>query len=226
MVGGIFIFFSGLFYFIFIFILYNSLMITAQHVTVVSLIAGTIAIIIGLINIKDFFFYKKGLTLSIPDSKRPELFKKMRNLVKTTSLPAILSGAIVLAITVNFYELLCTLGFPLVFTSELDTYKLGLTGYIYILMYIIVYVIPLLIILLIFVFTLGRMKLSEWGGRKLKLLSGIMIFSFGILFIYNYQLLENFLTPIILLLLSIGLTLVLTFLFKEPENDSQVTDGT
>ena len=53
LVGGIFIFFSGLFYFIFIFILYNSLMITSQHVTAISLIAGTIAIIIGLINIKN-----------------------------------------------------------------------------------------------------------------------------------------------------------------------------
>ena len=200
-------------------------MITSQHVTAVSLIAGTIAIIIGLINIKDFFFYKKGPSLSIPEGKRPEIFNKMRDLVKTTSLPAVLSGVIILSVTVNFYELLCTLGFPLIFTDRLNSYNLGVTGYLYIVIYNIVYVIPLIIILVLFVFTLGRMKVSEWGGRKLKLLSGLMIFSFGVLFIYDYQLLENFATPIILLLLSIGLTLVLSFLFKPIGNKTQGTDN-
>ncbi|MBU0496808.1 MAG: hypothetical protein KKG04_02505, partial [Candidatus Thermoplasmatota archaeon] len=79
LVGGIFIFFSGLFYFLFIFILFNSIMITSQHIAAVSLIAGLIALTIGFINIKDFFFYKSGPSLSIPESKKPMIFKKMRN---------------------------------------------------------------------------------------------------------------------------------------------------
>jgi hypothetical protein len=211
LIGGIFIFFSGLFYFLFIFILFNSLMITAEHIAAISLIAGSIAIIIGLLNIKDFFFFKKGPSLSIPDSKRPEIFKRMRNLVRTTSLPAVLIGTIILAITVNFYELLCTLGFPLIFTTQLNTYDLSSADYyLYIILYNIVYVIPLIFILLLFVFTLGRVKISEWSGRQLKLLSGIMIFSFGFFFIFDYQLLENILTPILLL----GMSVVLTVLFS------------
>ena len=190
-------------------------MITAQHITAVSLIAGSIALIIGFLNIKDFFFFKSGPSLSIPESKRPEIFKKMRNLGKTTSLPAVLIGTIVLAVTVNFYELLCTLGFPLVFSTQLNSYDLSLFEYyFYIVIYNVVYVIPLIIILLIFVFTLDRMKISEWGGRSLKLLSGIMIFSFGVLFIVDYKLLENILTPILLLLLSILITFGLSFGIK------------
>ncbi|MBU0496905.1 MAG: hypothetical protein KKG04_03000, partial [Candidatus Thermoplasmatota archaeon] len=143
-------------------------------------------------------------------------FKKMRNLVKTTYLPAILSGTIVLAITVNFYELLCTLGFPLVFTNQLNTYNLSVSEYyLYILLYNIVYVIPLIIILLVFIFTLGKMKLSEWGGRQLKLISGIMIFSFGLIFIIDYQILENVIVPILLLALSIFLTVTISIFTKK-----------
>jgi len=217
-VGSIFIFFSGFFYFLFMFILVNSLLLTNQHINIISLLAGAFAIIIGIINIKDFFFFKKGISLSIPESKKPEIFKKMRNLVKTSYLPAIIGGTIFLAVTVNFYELLCTLGFPLIFTSRLAFYNLPeIQYYTYIFFYNVVYVIPLIIILLLFVVTLGRKKLTEWEGRKLKLLSGIMIFSFGLLFIINYTLLENFITPILLLGISILATLIISYIWKKYE---------
>jgi hypothetical protein len=215
LVGGIFIFFSGLFYFLFIFVLFNSLLLTSQHITAVSLFAGLIAMIIGIINIKDFFFYKKGVSLSIPESKRPEIFKKMRNLIKTSYLPAIIGGTIFLAVTVNFYELLCTLGFPLIFTNRLIFENVPLfQQYTYIFFYNVIYVIPLIIILLIFTYTLGRKKLTEWEGKQLKLLSGIMIFSFGLLFIIDYQLLENIITPILLLTGSIISTLIIARIWK------------
>lgn len=217
-VGSIFIFFSGFFYFLFMFILVNSLLLTNQHINIISLLAGAFAIIIGIINIKDFFFFKKGISLSIPESKKPEIFKKMRNLVKTSYLPAIIGGTIFLAVTVNFYELLCTLGFPLIFTSRLAFYNLPEIQYFtYIFFYNVVYVIPLIVILLLFVVTLGRKKLTEWEGRKLKLLSGIMIFSFGLLFIINYTLLENFITPILLLGISILATLIISYIWKKYE---------
>ena len=216
LVGSIFIFFSGFFYFLFMFILVNSLLLTNQYINIISLLAGAVALIIGIINIKDFFYFKKGISLSIPESKKPELFKKMRNLVKTSYLPAIIGGTIFLAVTVNFYELLCTLGFPLIFTSRLAFNNLPeIQYYIYIFFYNVVYVIPLMIILFVFVITLGRRKLTEWEGKRLKLLSGIMIFSFGLLFIIDYSLLENFLTPILLLGISILATLIVSHITRE-----------
>ncbi|MCK5261915.1 MAG: hypothetical protein KAJ44_07015 [Thermoplasmatales archaeon] len=216
LVGGIFIFFSGFFYFLFMFILFNSFLLTSEHISTVSLLAGAVALIIGIVNIKDFFFFKKGPSLSIPESKKPEVFKKMRNLVKTSYLPAIIGGTIFLAVTVNFYELLCTLGFPLIFTNRLTSYTLPLLEYyIYIFFYNVVYVIPLMIILLVFVYTLGRRKLTEWQGQKLKLLSGIMIFSFGLLFIIDHTLLENVAAPILLLVVSIISTVVISYVWKK-----------
>ena len=205
LIGGVFIFFSGFLYMLFMFLLFETFILTKAYVTIITVIAGILALSLGVINIKDFFFFKKGASLSIPDEKKPKLYKQIRSLVKNPQLTAALIGTIILAGTVNFYELLCTLGLPLVFTNQLATYDLSsIEYYSYIIFYNIVYVIPLIIIVLIFVITLGKRKLTEWHGQIMKLVTGIMLSSFGIIFLLNYQLLENIITPILLLLFSLG----------------------
>ncbi len=216
LIGGIFIFFSGLLYALFMFILYESFILTQGHVTIINIIAGTVALSLGFFNIKDFFFFKKGASVSIPDDKKPKLYKKMRNLVKHPKLFAIVIGTILLAATINFYELLCTLGFPLIFTRRLESYNLSLVeSATYIFFYNLVYVIPLIIIVLIFVFTLGRRKITEWHGQIMKLASGLMLSSFGIIFLFNYQLLENVVTPIIMLTSSLAATFIISYFWKK-----------
>jgi len=216
LIGGIFIFFSGLFYLMFMFILFNSLILTSSHVNLISILAGLVAVTIGIINIKDFFYFKKGISLNISKDKQNEIFKKMRNLIKTTYVPAIIGGAIFLAVTVNFYELLCTLGFPLIYTTRLTYENLPLIeSSTYIFFYNIIYVMPLIFILCVFIYTLGRRKISEIQGRKLKLLSGIMISIFGVFFIFDYTLLENFLTPISILFFSSILTIIISYMWNK-----------
>lgn len=215
LVGGVFILFSGLFYFVFMFLLFNAFFLTREHVGIITLIAGGLALVLGIINIKDFFWFKKGASLSIPEEKKPGLFKQMRELVKTPQLPLAIMGTVVLATTVNFYELLCTLGLPLVFTQQLALYDLApLDYYLYIFLYNVVYVIPLIVIVLIFVITLGRRKLSEWHGQVLKLMTGIMLSSFGVLFLVDYRILEIVITPIVLLLFSAVATAVIALVWK------------
>jgi len=216
LVGGIFIFFSALFYLLFMFLLFSSLLLTKDHIIIISFIAGIIAILIGFFSIKDFFFFKKGPSLSLSEKKQKETFKNIRKLIKSPSLLAMLGGTIVLAVSVNFFELLCTLGLPLIYTSRLAALNLPVyTYYTYIFFYNVVYVIPLIIILLVFTFTLGKMKLTEWQGRILKLFPGLVIVTFGIFFIVDYQALEN----LTLLLAMVGLdaliTIILAFLWKK-----------
>ena len=217
LIGGIFIFFSGFLYIIFMFVLLATF--TVLQTFLLSLIVGLITLSLGLLNIKDFFFFKKGASVSIPEKKKPELFKQMRNLVKTPHLSTAIIGTIILAATVNFYELLCSLGLPLVYVNRLTSYNLSTSEYyMYILFYNIIYVIPLIVILLIFIFTLGHRKLSEWHGRILKLFSGIMLASFGALFLIDYTILENIATPLILLLFALLMTLMISSLWKKFHN--------
>ncbi len=208
-VGSIFIFFSGLFYALFMLLLFNSFFFTKLYINITSIIVGIVACIIGILNIKDFVYFKQGFSLGIPENQRDLTFKRMRKLVKSPSLIVMLGGTIFIAISVNFFELLCTFGFPLYFTNRLAIENLPtLTYYSYIFLYTVVYVIPLFVILIASVFSLGVKKLTEWQGRILKLFPGIFLFSFGILMIIDYQLLQG--NNLFLLLLLIGFDIFIT----------------
>lgn len=216
LIGSIFIFFSGLLYFIFMFVMFNVFLLTQEHMIIVTIVAGVIALTLGVINIKDFFFFKKGASLSIPEDKKPGIYRQMRKLVKNPKITAVIIGTVALAGTVNFYELLCTLGLPLVFTRNLASYNLSTAEYYtYIFFYNVIYVVPLIIIVLIFVLTLGKRKLTEWHGQMMKLVTGIMLSSFGAIFLINYQLLANIITPILLLVFSLLTTAVVSSIWKK-----------
>lgn len=215
LIGGVFVFFSGCIYFLFMATWLNLYFIIG-HLSAVTYIAGFLALIISLINIKDYFFFKKGLSLSISEGAKPKLFERMRNLLKTESLPAVLTGSIVLAVTANSYELLCTAGFPMVYTRVLTLNTLS-SGkyYAYLAFYNLIYILPLALIVAFFVATLGSRKLSEWQGRVLKLLSGLMMLGLALMLLINPTLLQNALVSVLLLLGIILTTTVLVMVTKE-----------
>ena len=212
LIGGIFVFFSGCLYFLFMATWLNFYFIIG-HLAAVTYIAGVLALIISLINVKDYFFFKKGFSLSISDASKPKLLERMRGLLRTESLPSVLTGSIVLAIAANSYELLCTAGFPMVYTRVLTLNSLSTTKYYaYLALYNLVYVLPLVIIVAVFVVTLGSRKLTEWQGRVLKLLSGLMMFCLALVLIINPSLLQNASFSILLLVgtavMTTGIVLV------------------
>jgi len=222
LVGGIFIIFSGLFYFLFMIAILTVFQLI--QMIILSIVAGIIAVILGALNIKDFFFFKRGPSTSIPEEKRKKIFKRMRGLIHSKYLLGVLGGTIFLAVTVNLYELVCSLGFPIIYIRRLTLEHLPTVEYyMYILFYNIVYLIPLIVIVLVFAFTLGARKLSEWQGRQLKLFSGCMLFSMGLLLLINYMLLENFFTPIVLMITNIFATLLISFIWKKYKKESEGT---
>ena len=191
LIGFTFIFFSGLIYFLFMAAWLN-LFLLAGNLPVITVAAGIVALVVSVINVKDFFLFKKGVSLSIPESAKPGLYAKMRNLVKSTALAPMLAGTVVLAVAANAYELLCTAGFPMVFTRILTLHGLpSATYYAYLVIYNIVYIIPLGAIVIVFTATLGARKLTEWEGRKLKLVSGLMMLCLGMVLILRPELLTS-----------------------------------
>ena len=215
LIGGIFIFFSGFIYFIFMSALLNIFILSA-HTALITAIAGVVAMFLGSLNIKDFFFFKKGLSASIPESKKPGLFRRMRKLVKATKISTMIIGVIVLAVSANTYELFCTLGFPMIFTRALTLHNLPLTEYyLYILFYNLVYVIPLCLIVLMFVITLGRRKLTQWQGQVLKLVSGTMMLLLGIVLLFAPVLLRSVFAAVAILVVALTAAGVISVVWKK-----------
>jgi len=196
LIGGIFVFFSGFIYFLFMAAWLN-LFLYLGEIRFITIIAALIAVGVSLINIKDYFLFKKGVSLSIPDSAKPNLYGRIRGLMNTSSLPTLILGTVMLAIVANSYELLCTSGFPMVFTRLLTLHELTSSSYyLYLVLYNIVYVIPLTLIVLIFTKTLGARKLSEKEGRVLKLVSGLMMLELGLLLLFAPNLLSHLFTAV------------------------------
>ena len=213
LIGGIFIFFSGFIYFLLMTAILNFILFIEQQL-IIAAIAGVVAIIFGILNIKDFFS-KKGPSASIPDSKKPKLYKQMRKIVKITTIPSLIAATIVLAISANTVELLCSFNLPFIYTTVLSSISMSsMEYYLYILFYNVIYVIPLLIITSAMVITLGRWKLSESQGKLLKLFSGIMIFALGEILILNPMMLSSMFIAIGILLFSLLLTFIIYLLSK------------
>ena len=92
------------------------------------------------------------------------------------NLAGALAGAVVLAVLVNVVELLCTSGFPAVYTQILALRQLPWWQYYaYLGLYNAAYMLDDSIMLAIAVITLGRRKLQERGGRWLKLAGGVVM---------------------------------------------------
>ncbi|MCP4307629.1 MAG: thioredoxin family protein [bacterium] len=191
LVGGVFVVISGVMYFAFMAAWLNVFLVTGQ-LRWVTAIAGLVALALAIFNMKDYFFPGAAGSISIPDSAKPGLFARMRKLTTGDAMPTVLLGTVALAAVANSYELLCTAGFPLVFTRVLTLNDLSTSSYYgYLGLYNVVYVIPLLIIVGVFVWTLGSRKLSETEGRFLKLMSGTMMFGLALLLLFKPDLLEN-----------------------------------
>ncbi len=191
LIGGIFVLFSGLMYFAFMAAWLGIFRIMGA-LPWVTFGAGALALAIGLINIKDFFAFKQGVSLSIPEAQRADIFRRSRLVMAAGSLPAMLAATILLAIAANFYELLCTAGFPMVYTRILTMQVADSSRQmLYLALYNTIYVLPLLLIVVAFVRTVGGRKLSEREGRLLKLLSGLMMLELGLLLLAAPELLNH-----------------------------------
>ncbi|TXT16112.1 MAG: cytochrome c bioproteinis protein transmembrane region, partial [bacterium] len=214
-IGGVFVLVSGLMYFAFMAAWLNVFQLFG-HLAWVTLAAGALAVFVGLVNVKDFFLFEQGLTLSIPASRKPDLFRRARAILNAEHLPAMLGATLFLAIAANFYELLCTAGFPMVYTRLLTLADLPATArYGYLAAYNLIYVVPLALIVVLFARTLGARKLTEREGRLLKLMSGLMMLGLGALLLFAPQLVSRVGIAFGLMAVAVGLTWLAARLTRE-----------
>jgi glutaredoxin len=184
-IAGTFVFVSGAAYFAFMAAWLN-VFEWIGYVRPVQVCLGLLAIVIGSIHVKDFFAFKQGVSLSIPEAAKPGIYDRMRRIVNADNLPAAVAGAFALAVLVNVVELLCTAGLPAVYTNILSQQGFSAAGrYGYLLLYIVAYMFDDALMVAGVVWTLSRLRLQETGGRWLKLLSGTVICLLGLTMLFK-----------------------------------------
>jgi cytochrome c biogenesis protein CcdA len=134
----------------------------------ITAIAGILVLIGGIIEIKDFFWYGKGISLRIPTKAKPMLEKLIHN----GTLPAI----IILGIIVAIVELPCTGGIYLAILgimSETPAFGLG-----YLILYNFIFVLPLIILTLLIYKGTHVDNIKSWVDKHkkyMRLAAGIIM---------------------------------------------------
>jgi len=179
-IAGTFVAVEGLAYFIFMAVWLN-LFLLIGFSRVSEIVIAAIALLAGMINLKDFWFYGRGVSLSIPDAAKPDIYAGMRRVLHAENLTGALIGTVLLAVLVQIVEFMCTSGFPALYTRILTLKQLdSISYYGYLLLYNLAYMFDDVIILAIGVITLSQRRLQEKEGRWLKLISGLVMVGLGI----------------------------------------------
>lgn len=139
----------------------------------VAVLAG----VFGLLNIKDFFAFRRGPSLTISDRHKPRLLQRMRAVSRRDRpLPAVLAATAALAVGVSLLETPCTAGFPLLWSNLLAERGVGLTaGSALFALYMVVFLLDELAVFGAAVVTMRAAKLQERHGRALKLVGGVVM---------------------------------------------------
>jgi hypothetical protein len=180
LIAGTFVFVSGLVYLAFM-AAWLTVFMAVGVSEPVRLVLAVFAIFVGTLNIKDFFAFGRGPSLSIPDSAKPGFYARVRAVLRAEDLTGALLGVMVIAFLVNLVELLCTAGLPAVYTAVLTSHDLPAWKYYgYLILYVTAYMLDDTILVAIGVITLSKRKLQEKGGRWLKLISGSVVLALGV----------------------------------------------
>ncbi|MDD5276717.1 MAG: glutaredoxin [Methylovulum sp.] len=179
-VAGTFIAVEGIAYFVFMAAWLNLFLLIGLS-RISEIVIASIAILAGLINLKDFWRYGWGVSLSIPHAAKPGIYARIRGILQAENLVGAIIGTVVLAVLVQVVEFLCTSGFPALYTRILTLHQTsGLSYYGYLLLYNVAYMLDDFVVLGIGVITLSQRRLQEKEGRWLKLLSGLVMVGLGL----------------------------------------------
>ncbi len=102
-------------------------------------IVGWLAIILGLFNLKDYFWYGKGFLMEVPLSWRP----KLKSLIGSVTNP---KGAFLIGFLVSLFLLPCTSGPYIVILGMLAKRVFDFQAILYLLLYNLIFVSPMILI--------------------------------------------------------------------------------
>lgn len=184
-IGGTFLVVTTLLYGLYIGGIYGFLS-QVSNLTWIRIVMAVIALAFGIINLKDYFWYKRGISLTIPERKKPGVYHRMREVAGSSeSLPVALTGTAVLAVGVSVLETPCTAGYPLLWSNLLATNDVGLAAAVPLFaLYMVVFLIDELAVFGAAVVAMRALKLEERAGRLLKLVGGTIMITLAATLIF------------------------------------------
>jgi thiol-disulfide isomerase/thioredoxin len=159
----------------------------------IQITIAIIALLFASVNIKDYFWFKKGISFTIADKHKSGIFKDMRGIIspdKTTL--AMMSATALLALGVVLVELPCTAGFPVIWANLLAKHEVSTVTFLLLFtIYLLIYLLDEIAIVIIAVVTLKVSKFEEKHGRILKLIGGMVMASLALFMLFAPETLNS-----------------------------------
>ncbi len=143
----------------------------------IAIVVGAIIIVAGLIEIKDFFWYGQGISLSIPSERAKQIKQMLENIS--------VWGVIVLGAFVAAVELPCT-GGPYLAIILLLSQNFDFTAFLLLVFYNMIFVLPLVLILVAVMLGTKVTSLAKWkqaSRAHMRLAIGVILIILGWLLI-------------------------------------------
>ena len=183
-IGSIFLFTSGLIYYLSI--LGINIILGIKTVLRLRSVLGGVAIVVGLYNLYTFIkkFKETGCEI-VDDKKRKTILQRTNKILVTRNIFLIIIGVATLAISVNLIEMACSLGFPTIFSEimALNNIK-GLNRLLLILLYTIFYMLDDIIVFIISIISLKLIGTSNRVAKVIRFIAALIMITMGILLIF------------------------------------------
>jgi len=177
-----------------------------------------VALMFAAVNIKDYFWYKKGLSFTISDEQKPGIFEKVRNIRKlmdSDSILPLVAATAAMSLGVTLVELPCTIGLPVMWTNIIAAKNVDTMFFLILLaVYLFIYALDELIVFTSVVLTLKASKMQEKHGRALKLLGGVIMLTLALVMLFKPALMDDVTSSTIVFTAAIALTAVILYVHR------------
>lgn len=192
-----------------------NVMVFAARLFWIRNIVALLVIVMGLVGIKDFLYFKQGISFSIPDRYKSVYYRQVRGVFYSKSTVPMIAATAVMALGISLVELPCTAGFPFVWSSLVAARNLPLPYFIFLFaVYLIIYLLDELIIFAVAVIRMRSIKMTEERGRILKLLAGSLMLVLGLILLFRPDYMENML-GVLLAFGATALLMLVIYLFRK-----------
>ncbi len=154
---------------------------TLRSSVVVIRVLGILAIILGVLNLKDYFYYGGfGFKMEVPDFMRPRL----RKIINSVTSPL---GAFLVGFGVSLFLLPCTSGLYVVILGMLSSKEVFRSALAYLILYNLIFISPMVAIVGLVYKGAGPSnfeKMRQKNLRVLHLFAAILMIFLGLLILY------------------------------------------
>lgn len=206
-----------------------SVLAFAAYLPWIYWVVALFALTFGLVNVKDYFWYQRGVSFTIDDRHKPGMFKSFRDLMSNGRSPLALMGAtFLMAAGIALIELPCTAGFPVIWSGLVRAHDVSWLEFMLLLsVYLLIYLLIELVIFTIAVVKLRIDRFQESQGRMLKLIGGVIMVALAVVLIAAPEMMSQVGPALGVFVFAFALTglIVLAHRYLLPRMGIRIGDG-